>query len=174
MHSFLHGAIFRHSLVQLGALVPLPLCFIIISRTRWNVKRCWGCASETRPIIVTALEDMENSISLVLRRGLKQKKRWRQRGKRGTHTRRHLLHQTFEHLDTLSHPPKNKTKYERVTPTRGCWRQTEAYIHTNTHEFPNDNETKFLSSLGKNSPSGDSLLFLKDQTVRQTDRRTAS
>lgn len=47
----------------------------------------------------------------------------------------------------------------------------QRHTHTHTHEFPNDNETKFLSSLGKNSPSGDSLLFLKDQTVRQTDGR---
>jgi hypothetical protein len=146
VHPFLHGAIFRHSLVQLGALVPLSLCFIIISRTRWNVKRCWGCASETRPIIVTALEDMENSISLVLRRSLKQKKRWRQRGKRGTHTRRHLLHQTFEHLDTLSHPPKNKTKYERVSHP-GCAGVKQRHTHTHT-SFLMIMKRKFLYSFG--------------------------
>ena len=138
---------------------PLGVRFIIISRTRWNVKRCWMCV----PIIIMALEDMENSISLVFR----EVKRRRQRGKRD-YTRRHLLHQTSSTLRYYTHTqnPEYERLYEGKSKrmTTPSYRQREAY----TDKFPNDNEQNFFIFFWRiHQVATATLLFLKDET-RQT------
>ncbi len=137
VHTHFSKALYFATLVQLGGLVPSPAC---VSSSLVEQGETWkgvGCASATRPIIVTALEDMENSISLVLR-GLKKKKGDDKEGNgRPTQADTSFIRP----LSTLIlFRTQKKTGIWKSDSHPGCWCQTEAY----TDEFPNDNERNFF------------------------------